>query len=67
MFPVVSVKWLNKNRNTSNLIILDATINKVIDASATRIPKAQFFDIKGKFSEVTAPFPSWMFVSCFGQ
>ncbi|EDP70795.1 thiosulfate sulfurtransferase SseA, putative [Flavobacteriales bacterium ALC-1] len=56
--PLVSVDWLNDNRDTSNLIVLDATINKVIDATSIRIPKARFFDIKKKFSDVKAKFPS---------
>ncbi len=56
--PIVSVKWLNKNRDASNLIVLDATIIKVIDDTSIRIPKARFFDIKGKFSDVSAAFPS---------
>ncbi len=58
MSPLVSVKWLNKNGDASNLIVLDATIIKVIDDSSIRIPKSRFFDIKGKFSDVSAPFPS---------
>lgn len=56
--PLVSVDWLNSNRNASNLIVLDATINKVIDSNSRRIPKARFFDIKQKFSDTSAPFPS---------
>jgi thiosulfate/3-mercaptopyruvate sulfurtransferase len=56
--PLVSVEWLNKNIDASNLILLDATINKVIDDVSIRIPKARFFDIKQKFSDVAAPFPS---------
>lgn len=55
---LVSVDWLQKNLKASNLIILDATINKIIDSSSIRIPKARFFDIKQKFSDVSAPFPS---------
>ena len=55
---LVSVAWLNSHIDASNLIILDATINKVIDISSVRIPNARFFDIKQKFSDVTAPFPS---------
>ena len=58
MSPVVSVKWLNANIDASNLIVLDATIIKVIDDSSIRIPKARFFNIKQKFSDVSAPFPS---------
>jgi thiosulfate/3-mercaptopyruvate sulfurtransferase len=56
--PLVAVEWLNSLSGTSNIIILDATINKVITRNSTRIPKARFFDIKQKFSEVSAPFPS---------
>ena len=56
--PLVSVEWLNNNADASNLIVLDATINKVINDSSIRIPKARFFDIKQKFSDVSAPFPS---------
>ena len=56
--PLVSVDWLNTNLEASNLIVLDATINKVIDATSERLPNARFFDIKKKFSDVSAPFPS---------
>jgi thiosulfate/3-mercaptopyruvate sulfurtransferase len=56
--PLVSVQWLNTHSDGSNLILLDATINKVIDDSSIRIPKARFFDIKQKFSDVSALFPS---------
>ena len=56
--PLVSVDWLHTHRNDSRLILLDATINKEIDRNSTRIPKARFFDIKKKFSDTAAPFPS---------
>lgn len=56
--PAVSVKWLHNNLEASNLVILDGTINKVFDASQKQIPNARFFDIKKKFSEANAPFPS---------
>lgn len=56
--PLVSVDWLNTNREASNLIILDATINKVINTDSKRILNARFFDIKQKFSDTSAPFPS---------
>ncbi|NMH88102.1 sulfurtransferase [Flavivirga algicola] len=56
--PIVSVEWLHKNLEASNLIILDGTINKVFDISQTQIPNARFFDIKKKFSDVNTPFPS---------
>jgi thiosulfate/3-mercaptopyruvate sulfurtransferase len=55
---IVSVEWLNKHINDSNIIVLDATINKSIDKNSLRIPKARFFDIKQKFSDVNALFPS---------
>lgn len=56
--PIVSVEWLHKNLEASNLVILDGTINKVFDASQEQIPETRFFDIKNKFSNVDAPFPS---------
>ena len=56
--PLVSVDWLNTNRNVLNLIILDTTINKVISTASERILNARFFDIKQKFSDISAPFPS---------
>ncbi|MUU77013.1 sulfurtransferase [Winogradskyella endarachnes] len=56
--PLVSVDWLNEHKDASNLIVLDATINKVIDSESKRILKARFFDIKNKFSDVSAPYPS---------
>jgi thiosulfate/3-mercaptopyruvate sulfurtransferase len=55
---LVSVDWLHFNRKASNLILLDATINKVIDKASKRIPNARFFDIKQKFSDTSATFPS---------
>ena len=58
VYPLVSVEWLKSNRDNSKLIILDATINKVIDDASIRIPNARFFDIKKKFSDTSAPFPS---------
>ncbi|MDD7886330.1 sulfurtransferase [Flavivirga sp. 57AJ16] len=56
--PIVSVAWLYNNLGASNLVILDGTINKVFDTSQLQILKARFFDIKNKFSEAHAPFPS---------
>ncbi|WP_257018424.1 sulfurtransferase [Winogradskyella pacifica] len=55
---LVSVEWLHKSSDAINLIVLDATINKVISPDSIRIPNARFFDIKQKFSDVSAPFPS---------
>ncbi|NRD19992.1 sulfurtransferase [Winogradskyella eckloniae] len=56
--PIVSVDWLFENKDASNLIVLDATINKVIGSDSIRLLNARFFDIKKKFSDVSAPFPS---------
>ncbi|KAB1071896.1 sulfurtransferase [Tamlana haliotis] len=56
--PVVSVSWLHEHLEASNLVILDGTIAKVFDADSEQIPKARFFDIKQKFSNVADPFPS---------
>lgn len=55
---LVSVDWLKSNLTLSNLILLDATINKKIDDDSERIPYALFFDIKQKFSDTSARFPS---------
>lgn len=56
--PIVSVSWLHDNLEDENIIILDGTINKVFDSLQQQIPKARFFDIKNKFSDSAAPFPS---------
>ena len=56
--PIVSVAWLYKNLNATNLVILDGTINKSFDASNSEIPNARYFDIKQKFSDTSHPFPN---------
>ena len=60
--PLVSVQWLNQNLNASNIIILDASIKKITDDNTLKelkqIPNTRFFDIKNKFSDVSATFPS---------
>lgn len=60
--PLVSVNWLNSNLSEPNLIILDATIPKVtggdVSKSEEQIPTSRFFDLKTKFSDVSAPFPT---------
>ncbi len=59
---VVSVEWLHKHLNHPNLVLLDTTIPKVTsnesDSNETQIPSARFFDLKKKFSDVSAPFPA---------
>jgi thiosulfate/3-mercaptopyruvate sulfurtransferase len=60
--PIVSVDWLQKHINHPNIIILDATIPKVTgtdnNSNESQIPSARFFDLKNKFSEASAPFPT---------
>ena len=60
--PLVSVEWLHNHLNDENLIIFDASMNKVTsDANALeelQILNAQFFDIKQVFSNTNAPFPN---------
>ena len=63
MNPVVSVKWLQANLERPEIVILNASIPKLgsaIEASVGKklIPYTRCFDIKNKFSEVSAPFPS---------
>lgn len=55
---LVSAQWLNDNIGIDNLIILDATIGKNENDNSEKIPKAVFFDIKKKFSDTSARFPS---------
>ncbi|MGM5471284.1 sulfurtransferase [Flavobacteriaceae bacterium LMO-SS05] len=60
--PIVSATWLKKHLMTPNLVILDASIPKVTSGDETtnevQIPSARFFDLKHKFSDVSAPFPT---------
>jgi thiosulfate/3-mercaptopyruvate sulfurtransferase len=59
---IVSVEWLNTHLNASGLVILDTSIPKVTDTNTkaleVQIPNARFFDLKQKFSDVSAPFPT---------
>lgn len=61
---LVSVDWLAQNVDAPNLVILNATIKKVIATASsnitekTQIKNARFFDIKNKFSDTTAEFPN---------
>ncbi|MEM5564870.1 rhodanese-like domain-containing protein [Psychroserpens sp. AS72] len=59
---IVSAEWLHKHIDDDNLIILDGTIKKVTDfnslTSEEWIPKTRYFDLKGKFSDVEAEFPT---------
>ena len=59
---IVSAEWLYENLNAANLIILDASMPNVTansnQTSQSQIPSARFFDIKSKFSDITAKFPN---------
>ncbi|OIQ23792.1 sulfurtransferase [Lacinutrix sp. MedPE-SW] len=59
---LVSVDWLQKHLDAKNLVILDATISKVIgdvsDLSNSQIPNTRFFDIKKQFSNTKSTFPN---------
>ncbi|HMB99811.1 MAG TPA: sulfurtransferase [Flavobacteriaceae bacterium] len=52
--PIVSARWLQDNLNAPNLVILDASFPQPEE----QIPKTRYFDIKKKFSDITAPFPN---------
>ena len=56
--PLVSVSWLHNHLKAENLIVLDGSINKHFDVTQPQIPNTRFFDIKNKFSDTSAPFPS---------
>jgi len=64
--PLVSVNWLFAHKDAPNLIILDATIEKVTRTfSKTKPEKEQllgaiFFDLKNIFSDQNAPYPNTM-------
>ncbi|UMB61089.1 sulfurtransferase [Lutibacter sp. A80] len=60
---LVSAKWLYKNLNNPDLIILDASQKNNISGIKSkfedlRITNARFFDIKNSFSDKNAPFPN---------
>jgi thiosulfate/3-mercaptopyruvate sulfurtransferase len=62
--PIVSTDWLQEHIHATNLVILNGTIPKVVNASSQpetqQIPNARFFDIKKVFSVQNAPFPNTM-------
>ena len=59
---LVSVDWLYANLNYKNLVILNATLPKVIvnqsESVNIQIPNTRFFDIKNDFSDTDARFPN---------
>lgn len=58
----MSVDWLQKYLRHPDLIVLDASIPKVVGndthSNKVQIPSSRFFDLKNKFSEINAPFPT---------
>lgn len=60
--PIVSASWLKEHLYAENLVILDATIKKVVNPSNDsldfQIPNTRFFDLKTAFSDIYAPFPT---------
>lgn len=63
MNPIVSVQWLNDHLDAPEIVILNASLAKPgigsdVFLNETRIPNTRLFDLKNKFSEVSAPFPS---------
>ncbi len=61
--PLVSSQWLNDNLNSSDLVVLDASVpnNKAGLApkfGSKKIKGSQFFDLKGSFSDPNGLFPN---------
>ncbi|GFD82974.1 sulfurtransferase [Tenacibaculum sp. KUL118] len=61
--PIVSVDWLHDNLSADNLIVLDATIQKVGVKTDNKKEKQQikdavFFDLKSVFLDVEAEYPN---------
>ncbi|MGG6231813.1 sulfurtransferase [Tenacibaculum sp. SDUM215027] len=61
--PIVSVDWLYDNINADNLIILDATIQKVGAKADSKKKKKQiknavFFDLKNTFLDTEGKYPN---------
>jgi len=63
MNEIVSVAWLNQNKENKNLLILDASMNKITEKkskvlSEETIPNSLFFDLKNSFSDKESEFPN---------
>ncbi|REH50430.1 thiosulfate/3-mercaptopyruvate sulfurtransferase [Tenacibaculum gallaicum] len=61
--PIVSVDWLHNNLNADNLIVLDATIQKVGNKADSKKEKQQiknavFFDLKNTFLDTEGKYPN---------
>ena len=62
---IVSAKWLYKNLNDPDLIILDASQTKTINNTISKfqglqIKNARFFDIKNSFSKKDTELPNML-------
>ena len=60
--PLVTVDWLHHHINDNDLIVLDASQEKVqsnqeAESKNIRIPGARFFDLKNDFSDPNSQFP----------
>ncbi len=65
MSEIVSADWLNQHIKDENLIVLDASFPKFgvkenPELDNITLPGARFFDLKGKFSDASSPFPNTM-------
>ncbi|WP_033958282.1 sulfurtransferase [Psychroserpens jangbogonensis] len=55
---IVSCKWLHNNRHLDHLILLDTSVKTEMSISEDYIPNSRYFDIKGKFNDISAEFPN---------
>ncbi len=65
MKSIVSVTWLSENLNSSELIILDASLesnaeNLVVPFPGIQIKGARYFDLKGVFSDADNDLPNML-------
>jgi len=64
--PLVSVDWLLAHMDATNLVIIDATMQKItkkkneFENQDIQIKNARYLDIKNVFSNTSAPFPNTM-------
>ncbi|GLR16387.1 sulfurtransferase [Portibacter lacus] len=56
---IKSVDWLHAHLNDENIIILDASL-KAKKERVCQIPNARYFDLPGKFSDISSQFPNTM-------
>ena len=64
--PMVSANWLYRNKDATNLVVIDATMKHItweknkFENEHIQIKSARYLDIKTVFSDVSAPFPNTM-------